>query len=617
MSRQFEDIESGKYDHSIFETLKMAYRPYKYQVSFVIFLGFLGRVFLLANANAIGLWVDQGLRDPLFYLSLLTILCLFGFFFIWIFRVVFSRLSARAVSQLYDEVTWRTSRYPMSFFDKTPVGRIVTRFSSDYGNVFRLFGGPLAEFFAIVFDLIAISLLAIYAHPSFAIIVLAVGFTHYFIYRLNQQKLRILRRQLSASRSPSIAHFAESTQGVSLIRVFDKYDAFSKRFENLDQFFLSKKRSSTRGIIFYSLQMNFITACILLITGLCSIWMVQNQILTIGKVGIIFTFIALSGNTIQMFFEWLAQLEEALVGVERLDQYLRLPLEQGSKIPRQSLFKDTHPDFFYSNASSSAPAPLQQQKPLQASIHIENLNFRYHPKQDYVLKNLNLEILPGEKIGIIGRTGSGKSSLIQALFHLYPLDSGVVRIEGLKPLMTENDLTDPATIDLQNFRKLISYVPQESTLFRGTLRQNLDLSMIYGDEELIQSLTRVGLKSWYQDLSLGLNTFIEEKGKNLSLGERQLICLARASLKDSPVVILDEATSSIDPQTEELLEKALREIFRGKTQIIIAHRLSTLKNCDRVLWIHQGQIKAFDRTEKVLHLFHQTDLTGLDLKTDV
>lgn len=612
---KYEDVESGQYKNTLYQTLKMAYLPYFHMLIFVTFLGFLGRLFLLANANVIGSWIDHQLQDPGYYLWLLGTLCVLGFFLIWIFRVVFSRLSARAVSQLHDEVTWRTSRYPMSFFDRTPVGRIVTRFSSDYGNVFRLFGGPLAEFIAIIFDLVAMSILAIYAHPSFIFIVIAIGASNFFVYKMNRKKLRILRRQLSASRSPSIAHFAESTQGVSLIRVFNKYSSFSKRFEFLDSFFLRKKKESTKGIISYSLQMNFLTACILLLTGLGSIWMIKNGLLTIGSVGVIFTFITLSGNTIQMFFEWLAQLEEALVGVERLDQYLRLPLESGAKIPQQSLFPETHLPQFYHAPGKMSPRDLL--KPLQARIKISHLNFRYHAEQDYILKDFSLEILPGEKIGVIGRTGSGKSSLIQALFHLYPLDSGKIQIHGFSPNLGLANDSPENFIDLQSFRELMAYVPQESTLFRGTLRQNLDLALEHSDEELIASLERGGLGEWFKDLPRGLHFFVEEKGKNLSLGERQLLCLCRASLKNAPIIILDEATSSIDPQTEELLEKALRVIFKGKTQIIIAHRLSTLQSCDRILWIHQGSIQAFDKTEKVLQLFHQTDLTGLDLKNDV
>ena len=610
--RTFENIETGQYKSSLFETLKMSYRPYKNKIYLVIALGFLGRLVLLANANLLGAWVDRGLQDTTFYFSVLSVFCLLGLFSVWVFRVVFSRYSARAVSQLYDEVTWRTSRYPMSFFDQTPVGRVVTRFSSDYGNVFRLFGGPLAEFMAIVFDLLAMSILAIVAHPFFSVIVLAIGASNYFVYRVNRRKLRILRRQLSASRSPSIAHFAESAQGVTLIRVFNRYKVFSERFEKLDRFFLQNKMDSTKGIIFYSFQMNFLTALILLATGLASIFGVQSGWLTIGDVGVMFTFIVLSGNTIQMFFEWLAQLEEALVGVERLDQYLRLPLERGSQIPSGSQFPDTHPREFYS-LDTDDPQP----RPLQVGIDVENLYFRYHPQQDFVLKSLSFSILPGEKVGVIGRTGSGKSSLVQALFHLYPFDSGVIRIHGCIPKNFHQEPVTGRPIELQKLRSLMAYVPQETALFRGSLRQNLDLEHFHQEDSLRRALNRVGLGPWFKSLREGLDFKIEEKGKNLSLGERQLICLARASLKEAPMIILDEATSSIDPQTEDLVEKALRNVFNGKTQLIIAHRLSTLENCDRILWIHRGQLKIFDKPSVVLPLFHEADLAQLDLQKNL
>jgi ABC-type multidrug transport system fused ATPase/permease subunit len=163
----------------------------------------------------------------------------------------------------------------------------------------------------------------------------------------------------------------------------------------------------------------------------------------------------------------------------------------------------------------------------------------------------------------------------------------------------------------------MAYVPQETALFRGTLRQNLDLESLYSDESLIKSLKRVGLETWFNGLHEGLDFKIEEKGKNLSLGERQLVCLSRASLKESPMIILDEATSSIDPQTEELVDAALRNVFKGKTQLIVAHRLSTLENCDKILWIHRGSIKIFGKPELVLPLFKNADLAHLDLQKNL
>ncbi len=242
---QFSEVEShfaGGYSKSIYETLWFAYRPFWGLMSVCLVLGLAGRGLLLANANVMGHWVDESVINPEIgssaasrYLPLLMTMTAVGFAMTWVFRVVFSRLSARAVSQLYDEVTLRTSRYPLGFFDRTPTGRIVTRFSSDYGNVFRLFGGPLAEFLSIIFDLIAMVILIALANPLYLFGVFAVAALNFLVWRSHRSRLRQSRRELSKSRSPSLAHFAETAQGASTVRSFNKETSFYSRFQKLDQ----------------------------------------------------------------------------------------------------------------------------------------------------------------------------------------------------------------------------------------------------------------------------------------------------------------------------------------------------------------------------------------------
>lgn len=596
-----EKDEHGQVSYSgqVFETLLFSYRPFKARILAVGVLGILGRGLLLANANVIGAWVDGRLAlAPAPFLSLLTGMAVVGFFFTLGFRVIFSRLSAQAISQIYDEVTLRTSRYPMSFFDVTPAGRIITRFSSDYGNVFRLFGGPLAEFMTIIFDLVLMLVLISFASPIFLIFVLAVGFLNYLVYRWNRGRLRRLRRDLSMSRSPSIAHFAETTQGASTIRSFRREDSFRRRFDRMDSLFLRSRLATTRGLVLFSFEMNALSALLLLITGLASIWFVQTGLLTVGAVGVAFTFIAMSGNTLQMFFEWLSQLEEALIGVERLDRYLRLPIEEGNRIPARTAFPTGHPTY-----SASEEAGLRGERLTLnrcASVEAKDLWFRYQDHLPWVLKGLNFQIQPGERIGIVGRTGSGKSSLIQALFRMYPLGKGEIRIAGISARMGSGE-----GADLNVYRRSIAFISQDPVLFQGSLRLNLDIRARHTDEEIYAVLDRVDLGAWVRSHPAGLELRVEERGKNLSLGERQLLCMARCLLQDAPVVIMDEATSAVDPQSEEILVKATEELFEGRTQIIIAHRLSTLEKCDRVLWLENGEIRRFGPTAEVLDEFEK------------
>ncbi len=572
----------------------------------------MGRILLLANANVIGIWVDTFCRAPVIcrpvphvfqgasnerFLWILSLLTFFGFLTTMIFRISFSRLSARAVSQLYDEVTLRTSRYPIRFFDNNPVGRVVTRFSSDYNNVFRLFGGPLAEFLSIIFDLICMMILITVASPLYVPVIFLIGIANWAVYRLNRDRMRLKRRALSASRSPSIAHFSETTQGASTIRIFARQQTFAERFSHLNLDYLNERLSTVGVVLGFSMQMSFLTATLLLGTGALGYWLSLKGFLSIGSIGVAFTFIVLSGTSIQMFFEWMAQVEEAMTGVERLDEYLRRPLEPGAKLPASHLFKTDHLSYAQGEEAGFKTAHLVRGS--SAPIAIRDLWFRYGEALPFVLKGLTLDIKSGEKIGIVGRTGSGKTSFVQALFRLYEIHQGEVRIGGISAEET----------DLQLYRRSIALISQEPTLFRGSLRENLDLERRFQDPQILEALSRVGLTDWLEAQPLMLEALIEERGRNLSSGEKQLLCMARCLLQDAPVVVMDEATSSVDPQSEEILVRATREFFADRTQIIIAHRLSTLEDCDRVLWLSHGEIRMFDRPAIVMPVFKTSQLT--------
>lgn len=613
--KSFLDQETsfrGQYSKQVFDTLLMGYRSVLGRASLLIVLGFVGRILMLSNANMIGIWVDS-FCDPsrmtcraspaLFagvtssgFLTILIGMTATGFVCTAFYRIYFSRLSAIAVSRIYDETTLRTSRQPLVFFDQNPVGRIVTRFSSDYSNVFRLFGGPLAEFFAIIFDLISMVILVCFASPFYIPIIVAIGVINYFIYRLNRDRLRIERRELSASRSPSIAHFSETTQGASIIRVFARQSVFLRRFLNLNDRYLDQRLKTQKAVLGFSLQMSSTTALLLVVTGFAGYAMVNLGWVSVGSVGVAFTFIVLSGTSIQMFFEWLAQFEEAMTGVERLDNYLRRPLETGAKLPASREFITDHPVYSAAEERELADANLVSAR--SARLDVKDLWLRYGDENPYVLKGLNFEVRAGEKIGIIGRTGSGKTSFVQALFRLYPLSKGHITIDGY----------EAEQVDLSLYRRAISLISQEPTLFRGSVRQNLDLAGRLPEVKLFDALERVGLTEWIRSQPRGLESPIEERGRNLSAGERQLLCMARCLLQDSPIVVMDEATSSVDPQSEEILVRATREFFKDRTQIIIAHRLSTLDDCDRVLWLDQGVVRMYDTPAKVLPEFVATSL---------
>lgn len=602
-----EHIQRDGFHRSVYQTLYWAYRPFLWKIVICIGVGIFGRSLLLGQANLIGRWIDcapqcstpWGAVTDQAFVSLLLLMTGIGFVLTLFYRTLFSRFSAQAVSRIHDEVILRTSRYPLRFFDVTAAGRIVTRFSSDYGNVFRYFGGPLAEFISIIVDLFLMVVLITLANPTFLIFVALIILLNFIVYRVNRDRLRLIRREVSASRSPSIAHFAETTQGASTIRSFLREGSFKSRFTRLDRFYIEQKKRTFKNLVGFAYQMNSLSTLLLLITGVSSYYLVKIGHLTVGEVGVAFSFIVLSGNTVQMFFEWLAQAEEAMIGLERLDNYLRKPIEPGNYLPALSQFETGHPRATLTMEKNFRGLKLTEKG--QASIEVKGLWFRYSPELPWVLKDINFSVRPGERLGVVGRTGSGKSSLIQALFYLYPMEKGAISINHLRPKM---DLAEDGP-DLHLYRRSMALISQDPILFQGTLRSNLDPWKHRSDEELYQVLRRVGLSDWTQIPEL-LKMRIEERGKNLSVGERQLLCLARCLLQEAPITIMDEATSGVDPLSEEIMIKATEELFKDKTQIVIAHRLSTLSQCDRILWLEKGAIKKLGPALEILTEFEKS-----------
>ena len=383
-----------------------------------------------------------------------------------------------------------------------------------------------------------------------------------------------------------MAHFSETVQGHLSIRQTDKSKSFIDRFNLLDQVFLKAKFLVNRNVMQFSAELNIISALLFFANGYLGIHLARTQSLGAGQIAIVLGFTILATNTLQMFFEWYSQFEEALVGVERLDEYLRAPLEEGAFLPTYADFKTHHPQ------KSKTTVRLEQSKnKSDDTLTVENLSFRY-PTQNQegsqpLLSHISFKLKQGEKLGIIGRTGAGKSTLIAALLRLYPIEKGVILINN------------EYQTDVENHRRQFSLISQDQFFIKGSLRDNLDLFEPSTNKDLESCLQTVGLR-------FSLDMQIEEKGQNLSHGEKQLISLCRGLLQNAEIFIFDEATANIDPQSEKLIERALKETLSTKTQIRIAHRLQTVQDCDKVLWLENGQIKKIGLPQEVLVAFEST-----------
>ncbi|MES2801003.1 MAG: ABC transporter ATP-binding protein [Bdellovibrionota bacterium] len=575
------------FSKSIFDTLIQAYRPFIVRIIVVVILGFAARILFLSSAQMIARFYDAHQtiqRDDLMSLAhTLFVVLLVSFLTTLVYRTIFSRLSCLAVSRIYDEATFRVSRYPLSYFDNTPVGKITTRFSSDYGNVFRLFGGPLAEFMSIIFDLIGISLLIMLTHPYFVVNLALAGIAFYVILKRNQIRLREHRREVSVLRGPSVAHFSETVQGSLSIRQNSKVKTFINRFLKLDDLYITSKFHIIKSIMRFSTELNIISTMLFLLNGFLGIYLVKEGRLGAGQVAVILGFTILATNTLQMFFEWYSQFEEALVGVERMDEFIRNPIEDGAFLPAQADFKTHHP-------KKSKNKSLQEKVtvlPVDFKLTVENLSLTYPNQNHPTLTNVSFKLKPSEKLGIIGRTGAGKSTLIAALLRLYPFNQGVILIDNA------------FKHDIEDHRKQFSLISQDQFFIKGSIKDNLDLFNQFSNDKLNETLKLVGLQ-------LQLHFMLDEKGQNLSQGEKQLLSLARGLLQNAEIFIFDEATANIDPQSEKLIELALKKTLADKTQIRIAHRLQTVLDCDKILWLEHGQVKMLGSTAEVLKAFESS-----------
>ncbi len=574
------------FSKTIYDTLLQAYRPFIVKMLLAVVLGFLGRFLFLSNAQILGQFIDQTsvittqALKPI--VAKLFILLVAAFTLTLLFRTVFSRLSALAVSRIYDETTYRVSRFPVSFFDHQPVGKITTRFSSDYGNIFRLFGGPLAEFLSILFDLVSIVILMVFIHPYFIFTILFSFWIYLSILKRNQLRLRESRRDLSNDRAPSIAHFSETVQGAATIRLNKKQHMFTDKFLFFDEKYLRSKRHVFWNVTRFSMELNILSALFFALNGIVCLYLIEKGLIGIGLASVILSFTLLATNTLQMFFEWFSQFEEALVGVEKLDDYLRSEIEPGALLPSYSDFTTSHPKRARGPSRALTTVAIQPDFHLQ----VEGLHFRYPHTLNKILNNVSFKIKPGEKLGIIGRTGSGKSTLISALLHLYPIQSGAMLVNG------KNEL------DVEKHRALFSVISQDQLFLTGSIRNNLDLFRTHSNQQIEKILKLVGLNFNLQDE-------VFEKGQNLSQGEKQLLSLARGLLQKAEIFIFDEATSNVDPHAEALMNRALKEILSDKTQIRIAHRLQTVEDCHQILWLDYGVVKKLGPAKEVLVAFQQ------------
>ncbi|KAF9897973.1 hypothetical protein BX616_004682, partial [Lobosporangium transversale] len=516
--------------------------------------------------------------------------------------------SLRAARLLYKKLLLSVVRAPLRFFDTTPVGRIMNRFSKDFETVDGSIANNCAQLLSLIMSVSSIIIVLAYITPVFVVVAALISVAYLVVGKKYISSSRELKRLHSVSRSPIYSMFGETLAGVATIRAFSEQSRFMSDL-------LTKIDDSNRPFYFLwianrwlSVRSDSIGAVVALSSG---VFILMNPVgIDAGTAGLALTyaleFVALVNYLVREYTE----IEMELNAIERITEYTIMPLEP------PAIIEGRRP-----------PAAW----PTEGSIEVKDLEMKYAPELETVLRGISFTVEPRQKIGVVGRTGSGKSTLALSLFRFVEPVAGTIHIDGI-------NICD---IGLDDLRSRLTIIPQDPMLFNGTIRSNLDPFNDHDDAELWEALRRVHLVTEASQDSSALSIIdtngevgegsgsvsnssnalaagannnsktthisfssldnpVSEGGSNFSQGQRQLLCMARALLRNSKIIVMDEATASVDFATDKAIQSAIQQEFENSTVICIAHRLNTIILYDKVLVLDHGQVLEYDTPKKLL-----------------
>ncbi|CAN6194823.1 unnamed protein product [Urochloa humidicola] len=495
-------------------------------------------------------------------------LSIFSCFFAYFRSLLAANLGLKASKAFFSGLMDSVFKAPMSFFDSTPVGRILTRASSDLSILD--FDIPYSMAFVTTGGIEVVTTVLVMGTVTWQVLVVAIPVTITMVYvqRYYVSSARELVRINGTTKAPVMNYASESILGVVTIRAFAAAERFiHSNMQLIDTdatlFFHTVAAQEWVLIRVEALQsLTIITAALFLV-------LVPPGAISPGFAGLCLSY-ALTLTSAQVFLtRFYSYLENYIISVERIKQYMHLPAEPPAIIPE-----------------NRPPASWPQ----EGRIDLQDLKIRYRPNAPLVLKGITCTFAAGNKIGVVGRTGSGKSTLISSLFRLVDPAGGKILIDKL----------DICSIGLKDLRTKLSIIPQEPTLFRGTVRNNLDPLGLHSDQEIWEALEKCQLKTAISSTPALLDTVVSDDGDNWSAGQRQLFCLGRVLLRRNKILVLDEATASIDSATDAILQKVIRQQFSSCTVITIAHRVPTVTDSDRVLVLSYGKLLEYETPAKLL-----------------
>uniref|UniRef100_F7BXT9 ATP binding cassette subfamily C member 11 n=1 Tax=Ornithorhynchus anatinus TaxID=9258 RepID=F7BXT9_ORNAN len=480
----------------------------------------------------------------------------------------FTLTTKKASSAFHNNLFKKVLRCPMSFFDTTPTGRLLNCFSGDLDELDRNLPIIVEEFLLLIFILMSIFTIILVLSPYFLVVGGIFTAFPFYLMTVFKASIRVIKRMENCSRSPLFSHILTSVQGLSSIHIYGKTEDYIQHFRTLTDencnyvlLFMSSVRWMTLRL---ELLSHFVTLAVALFVVL-------------GPPSI-------SPSYKAMAMSYVLQLATYFQTCTRLGAETEARLTSAERILQYQEKCDPEPPLHITGVNCPKGWPDR------GEIIFKDYQMKYRDNSPIILHGINLTFHSQEMVGIVGRTGSGKSSLGVALFQLVEPDAGKIFIDNV----------DICSIGLEALRTKLSVIPQEPVLFVGTVRFNLDPFDNYTDEQIWKVLERTFLTKAIVNLPGRLQAKVGENGKNFSVGERQLLCIARALLCNTKIILIDEATASVDPETDALIQRTIKEAFKGCTVLIIAHRITTVLDCDRILVMDGGKVVEFDKPGALL-----------------
>ncbi|XDV24943.1 hypothetical protein PO909_028962 [Leuciscus waleckii] len=497
------------------------------------------------------------------YVPVFIILCGAAIALCLITSLTVEFLGVAAATNLHHDLLNKIIHAPIRFFDVTPLGQILNRFSADT-NIIDQHIPPTLESLtrSTLLCLSAIGVIA-FVTPAFLIALVPLAVAFYFIQKYFRVASKDLQDLDDSTQLPLLCHFSETAEGLTTIRAFRHEARFKQRMleltdtNNTAYLFLS---AANRWL---EVRTDYLGAVIVLTAAVAAIWTSSQS----GLVGLGLTYALTVTNYLNWVVRNLADLEVQMAAVKKVNSFLSTESEN------------------YEGSMDVSQVP--EDWPQHGEIKIHDLCVRYDCLLKPVLKHVNAHINPGQKVGICGRTGSGKSSLSLAFFNMVDVFEGKIVIDGI----------DICKLPLQTLRSRMSIILQDPVLFSGSIRLNLDPECTCTDDRLWEALEIAQLKNMVKALPGGLDAVVTEGGENFSVGQRQLFCLARAFVRKSSILIMDEATASIDMATENILQKVVMTAFADRTVVTIAHRVHTILTADLVIVMKRGSIMEYGKPE--------------------